>query len=434
MSEKFWLYNWIDSKRIRKLSHAEKLLKSDRAIEEIQTLAKTPTPRTEISSTTSAPLIVAGAGMDLSGHLGCDQAGCLKKQVDNLFSHVLHYFDKIVVMGPDPNLLFASSPSSIFSVKRTVLNYVELLLYIRDIGAEDLLVFHDKPVFCREHHQENLRKAGMGTFLEDSESYIQKILDESELVLKPLGDRVFAGFMYNGSGPVGLVEPGVVSNRERFRRGLAKNLFERYLGALSTDVAAARQWKAPLGATRDQFGPFSSKLRLRSSIDDVAFEVGLPVLRGIEPKILIRVRQDEKDAFDRFRHALRRAIAERLQNRTNDAAKIAIEISNDLIQPEIRQIAKRLKSANRLFLKKAGQSVAFGMIPAACGLFVTNPVLSAAAVAAGLSPAVTTILNAAHRRSEQRDDVTFSDMYFVWKAHQHRNRAASRALQNSADN
>jgi hypothetical protein len=216
------------------------------------------------------------------------------------------------------------------------------------------------------------------------------------------------------------VESDTTLDEKALRHKMANSFLEDHFYSLSSDVGASKKYNVPLGLGDLAFLPFSDAVQPDRSIDRLALEVGLPILRGVDLKRLIKLRRDEKPHFDRFRVALRKAMRERLESSDqSDLPKVAREIVQDLLQPEIRRIENALRSANKLFLSKAGQTIVLGALSTVVGLFVGNPLLTAALVAAGLSPSATTLLNAAHRRSEQRQEVKLSNMYFVWKAQKH---------------
>ena len=115
--------------------------------------------------------------------------------------------------------------------------------------------------------------------------------------------------------------PSGVSCPKKDRKGLSddeikvvavKKVFENFLAYLASDVRAAQIYDAPLGSAI----PFHQQL-LRTAnsptVAEVAMRMRLPVLEGITPDVLLRIREDEHEYFDRFRTQLRLAIQERLK-------------------------------------------------------------------------------------------------------------------------
>jgi hypothetical protein len=231
--------------------------------------------------------------------------------------------------------------------------------------------------------------------------------------------------MFRGHGFAGAMPRSQAPSIDEFRYELTRCFFDSYLVSLASDVGAARIWKAPLGTTERSFELFSRDLKWRLSDGEIAFRLGLPILEGIDPKLLVRLRRDEQPYFERFRDSIRTAIRDRarVQGRA-DADKLANEIKSDVIMPALRQVEARLSAARRQLLKKAGQSIVLGSFATVVGLLTANPVL----VAAGLTPTIATAATAAHKFVEQTDEVRLADMYFLWKARRHRHsRRASKS-------
>jgi hypothetical protein len=162
----FWLQDWILAHGITTVVGARKVLADARAFENLreraanQDSARMPLPRVD------GPIIVAGRPMDLSGELDCMAWMCVRRQLDALFSHVLHYFDKIIVAGPRPQMLFEENRLVDRDwIKEQIIGLIRVLLYIREVGAEDLFIFRDKPAFCLRHMHQSLEEAGLGALL-----------------------------------------------------------------------------------------------------------------------------------------------------------------------------------------------------------------------------------------------------------------------------
>jgi hypothetical protein len=153
--------------------------------------------------------------------------------------------------------------------------------------------------------------------------------------------------------------------------------------------------------------------------EEVAFQLDLPVLRNVPIDTLVRLRTDEHDAFTRFRYRLRQAIAERARTSCDRRAiDIATEIRRDLIDPEVERIRQRLKKAEQLLAKKSAVGVTLGGMVTVCGLLAgVDPSL---ATVAGIGTVSTVIGAAAAKDIEERAGASLADMYFLWKASQHK--------------
>jgi hypothetical protein len=159
-----------------------------------------------------------------------------------------------------------------------------------------------------------------------------------------------------------------------------------------------------------------------SPTDQVAFELELPVVKGLDLRTLLKIRRDEKLSFERFRRALVTAIKDRLATGVHvDAKKIAREICKDVLEPALAEIESRLKGTTKSLRGKGAATLAISSIPAIYGLHSASPLL----IAAGLTPAVNSLTNAVHRYIEERRDVALSDMFFLWQAQRHAERRAA---------
>lgn len=214
---------------------------------------------------------------------------------------------------------------------------------------------------------------------------------------------------------------GVVRGRasarslKKRKRSLIAEVVQNNVDQLITDIALALQWHSPLGSTIK----FHRQV-LRHNISgteeaQVAFNLKLPVLRNVDPELLIRIRQEEAEHFIAFRRSLQLAIRERLKATSDkDPAVLAAEIQSEVIQPQLDNIARRLRAAQKLLVQKSATSVAVGVLTTTCGLLTANPLMVTTGVAATM-----TALPAVHKYQDDRRDITLSDMYFAWQAQKH---------------
>jgi hypothetical protein len=154
----------------------------------------------------------------------------------------------------------------------------------------------------------------------------------------------------------------------------------------------------------------------------LAFHLNLPTLHGVEVRTLLKIRSDERPAFEKFRRALVQAMDDRLaNNKAANLQEIANEIRRDVLDPALDDIELRLKRAAGALTEKAATSIAIGSLPTICGLYTATPLL----IAAGITPVITTLINATHKYIEEKRDVALSDMFFLWEAQRHALRHAA---------
>jgi hypothetical protein len=427
MAKDLWLYQWMDSYLVRSPQRAASLLTKAEPLEALREIAYEASQAENSTAGTTgiaANTIIAGGDLDFSSR-ACRSWSCRKKQVDRLFSHVWHYFDRIIVVGPRPsNFIYDWDIYDREELVDELLEDIRLLLYLRNIGADDLLVFTNKPGRCTRHWRKHAREVGLGSALPEASKLIERLADEVEIeampceghdtpvphnthytIIHPLLPTVFTSYGPRGraSSPSG-------------RLKIAEDVVSLLSAGLVSDIRASRQLDASLGSRFFFDREMLRAAKRKGTEADVAFRLRLPVLDGIEPELLLRVRQDEQDAFESFRTKLRLAAKERLERSEDpDAEKIALELRSDIINPALNDIERRLKAATKLMQHKAGLNIGLGSLITTCGLLAANPVITGAGVAAMVGLNIT----AANKYLDEQRDIALSDMYFLWRAKQH---------------
>src|SRR5215472_12477425 len=150
----YWLCRWIDEEGIQAEWETVNALKSDKAtgrLYEVLHEAADRRRRLEVPSRADVgDSIVAGSGIDLSGSIGCGADDCLRGSIDGTFKNIWHYFDCVVVEGLDPLRLAdgldrAKSESAFASAMAKIADQVNLVLYLRETGADKTTIFANKP-------------------------------------------------------------------------------------------------------------------------------------------------------------------------------------------------------------------------------------------------------------------------------------------------
>ena len=192
----------------------------------------------------------------------------------------------------------------------------------------------------------------------------------------------------------------------------------RYFDHLVSDIWASRYYHSSLGCTLASHRRFLSGCT--EDRESLAFQFNLPILGGMDFEHLFRLRQDEAEHFDRFRHALRVAFDERVRrfNTSINGGVIVREIADDVIEPSLRSLRDRLKASERLLNRKAATGLFFGSLATTCECCAgAGPTI---AVGAGVSTAVAIASAAATERLEEKRDAELDDFYFLWKALGHK--------------
>src|SRR5450830_446715 len=95
-----WLHSWLDAHELSNSADVDRAIKDRRLWLDL-------VDRVEMDLGTAPSVelgthgIMAGRTLDLTSFMVCSHPACMERQVDDLFSSVWHYFDKIAVVGPD---------------------------------------------------------------------------------------------------------------------------------------------------------------------------------------------------------------------------------------------------------------------------------------------------------------------------------------------
>src|SRR5205085_4392428 len=148
------------------------------------------------------------------------------------------------------------------------------------------------------------------------------------------------------------------------------------------------------------------------------FHIELPVLQGVPIEALIKFRRDEHESFQRFQNSLRLAINERQKLTPSVRADdIAEQIRLDVIEPELINIRDKLRAAERALAKKSAVGIFMGVLATTCGILAG--VIPPASIAAGVGTMITASISAATKHIEENQQISLSNMYFLWKAVKH---------------
>jgi hypothetical protein len=424
-TDDFWLYQWLDSYLVKSPREARKLLQQRTSLKTLRdTIAEAANGRLTVDQD-SGPVIVAGSGLDLSGQLDCTHHECLIRQVNTLLRSVWHYFDRIVIVGPSASWIDSmwDSDEDLLTVLPILDSYIQLLLYLRNIGAENLLIFTEKPDrWCEVHGEPLFRQIGVESS-EALEAYLNQLseqiakdsvveIEDAAKVKERLGHSFVSVYHpdYFDKPFTNLIRVRPDSQLPD-KRTIIERTVREHVGHLLSDIDLSQRWQAPLGSTMKFHERLLRDRSPRPTESEVALHLKPPFLQEADLETLIRIREDERAHFEAFRSSIRLAIRERLlASSGSDPQLIAKELEQDLIAPALTQIERKLSAARSVLAKKTGTSVGVGFVAATCGLLTGNPLL----VTAGVGAAMTT-LAAVNKYFEEQRDIALSDMYFVWR-------------------
>jgi hypothetical protein len=334
--------------------------------------------------------------------------------VDALFGRVLHYFDEIVVAGPPAHRYADSLESAGQGTLDNIAEHAAALLYLREIGAADMLVFVQKPPACEQHYQQHAADAGVLDVIDGASHWIDRLADHGEVKeLEAHAGHWHYAFIHQDLEHMAWGAIAASANGEApDLHDVAEAVFAQYASHLVSDVVAARSMALPLGSSVRLHEDALARTNSRLTVGDVAFDLVLPVLDDLPIRDVVRLRQDEWEYFERFRSSLTQAIEERLSAGESSAA-VATDVAQSVIEPAINDIDRRLRTAQRVLDRKLGVSAVFGGVITTVGLLAGAPLIVGAGIAA-----MGTSLPAAHKYFEDKGSIELNDMYFLWRLQQ----------------
>ena len=162
-----WFTEWIQSEGITSPTEVDLALRDGNVRTRLWDAATDVPYATRSLPASTDTSVLAGAAMDLSGQLDCCLAWeCRQRDIDRLFSKVWHYFDRVVIVGPSAYVIRSAHESgnedwAIAKVKADA----QLLFYLRDAGAESMMVFREKPPACVDHITDRAESVGISIFM-----------------------------------------------------------------------------------------------------------------------------------------------------------------------------------------------------------------------------------------------------------------------------
>ncbi|MGC5318525.1 hypothetical protein ACPXB5_07260 [Micromonospora arida] len=414
-----WLYQWIDEYEAKSVADVADRMKNGGAASRLQELAARG-QNTEASDIPLSLTVVAGPGLEPEAPGMCADYECQQRNIDLNFGNVLHYFDYVTMEGPSARLYNSrinnASKKRDFELTEWFLGQDVLLLnHIRNIGLADYVVFSPKACYCRQHLKEKANDIGLAHLVDDEmvEDLAKLVSREGNVHLVQDGPRTWYASIRH---PLfdGLAGSQIRQKTRPKKTEAAASLIRNWLSAAVIDAATARGLEAPLAS----FGSTSFFDRMQAanpekmSIDDVGARIKIPALVGLSTKSLIELRNNEYHHFEKFRGALREAIAETIEKSESDSPdRVAEMVWQSKIRPAVADIERKIAASDTAFRFKLGAAVGVGSIAAAIGLVASLPWLIGVGTLAAATP-----LPQFFKATEDRQQIKSSDMYFLWKA------------------
>lgn len=414
----YWIREWIDAEEIVTIEAAEARLQERRSFDLLVSFCEHQARQPFTVAPEAAQQLVAGNGMDLSGVFDCTFGPCLKKRVDEVLYRAWHYFDKIVVAGMDSSrfmkYLEAGGPARPHHLN-LLLPHVEVALYVRDIGADDALIFQDKPSLCEEHLAQQAREAGLLGDLPEAVERLTGVLYEGHHIrVLEEGDDGLRVMFEHASLDAAIVlflknEPSL--SRELLARKVARQIGESFAAITALNAATARMQSATLGQLTAAEPSVLQLIAGDTTPGDVAFNLSLPILKSVPIKEVLNFRKHEAADFQAFRSALRTAIDERIHALPGvDAESVADSVYEDVLDPVLTCLDRKANKAAELLAKRSSASAAVGTVLTTVGLLAFAPI-----AAPGVVMGTTGLLASYNEWLKDRREIELSDLYFLWR-------------------
>jgi hypothetical protein len=424
MTSTYWLSEWLDENEIHAEWEIDHVLHSGIHIRRLFEfiVQKAHDPQSLPSNVGDS--IVAGTKVDLSGSLGCCALECLRNTIDCGFKNLWHYFDKIIVQGLDARRVVIEnegplSGERLSALLQSIIDQAKLVLYLRSIGAEDFVVFANKPhMFCEDHWREHARELGIEAVLDEKQqtTLISRIIRSSKIEIEKLDDELWHASVSSPffGGTSDLLIPAA---KRPSKHSVAFGLLGDYATAMIADVALAREMMLPLVEQTDaSWIAKASQKRSPLTEKDVILEINFPVFDELSTADFLKLRSDEQPYFERFRASLRQAIAAEITGANADkpAAQIAATIENDYLRPGLADIERQVRGNRIALIKKGAISLAIGGSVAAIGAISSVPLMIVGGVGAlgtsvPLAPLIYQYIDA------RNVAIPMSDLYFLWR-------------------
>jgi hypothetical protein len=433
MKNAYWLRTWIDEEGIKTLQDAERCMQSSRSVGHLVECAErqsnvrshggyeyhgcefidTQTPNVRRT-------IVGGYGLDLSGRSQCmRKRECALRAVDMTVHHTWHSFDQVIVNGLDSHrLMEVYSRRGRLVPDLDVLPHVNVVLYIKETRADELLCFMDRPhAFCQDHYRQALDMTGLAAGLETTVDHLAgELLAGYKLAVLEMNGGTNYLFTHPATG-TNLVEifypcDEAKRTREAIAQDAAKVVARSYAQSVLLNTALARGLSASLGQLADIDDAELGRLaHQKVSPDEVAYNLLIPIVENLPLKELMALRRDELGEFQAFQAAIRKAVEERLKaTPAENAYQVAQSVYDDVIEPALIDMERKIDKAAEIFVKRSVAAVTVGTIMTTVGLLAFPPI-----AAPGIVIGTSAFLANYHELLKDKREVELSDLHFLWR-------------------
>lgn len=420
--ETHWLYEWIDEEGIRRPGDYIKAIRKRGSFERLRELSdllfesnNSGGPDSGGVDSNVARSVLASRRLDLSGTMACPHFECMSPVVDQSFGRAWHYFDTIVIdVEPLDVALYSGDDIG------DLLQFVRLLLYFRHIGADKHLKFtHKIGGMCSQHFREYAKQQhlGLDAILDKNfeREIVRKLTSEGRLELTLRDDHWHYEIEHPDTGTLsGSYAHSKRDHKPTFKQ-VARDAYGSSCAGLISDVSASKKLGMPIFQAAENRWLLTALEDSPPEETTVALSLHLPVFRNVPIKEVLKFRDQNWAAFERFRSALQAAVKEQIQRSGSESPqKIADEVVAEYIRPELAEIDQQLTGTKRALARKIGANIAVSTAIVSVGTIEKIPFLMAgtfvgAYTVAAVPPIISETINA-------RSAAENLPLYFLWKA------------------
>ena len=406
-ADRYWLSVWLDDARVGSTERAEQLLSQGGVASELRARARAA--QVALARPAVGTAIFAGSGLDLF----CRNPLCQRRKVDSLLRRILHYFDAVVVEEYLADTLANGSGALNDRERDVVLSQINLLAYLRLVGAEDCVQFRSVgaliPVNDTDLHRPYWRE--IRRVVREAEFHQSRWSDEGTITFG-VYHPAFGNPLYL---TLDLVVPMYVEDRET-RLHIANLFVAEKFASFLRDAALSRTLGVPLGLSVECQATWMRDKRSLSA-DQYAFNLRLPIFEGMRIPELARLRSENRASFELFRAKLRAALTEAAASGEPVSDELAKDIASRVIEPGVQRIEADFRDFRERLVSKAAVSVGTGSLATICGIVAHAPYPATAMAAIGT--ATTLLGGAVMRHIDDVHELRRQEMYFAWKVRRH---------------
>jgi hypothetical protein len=418
----YWMYDWLDQNEIQAPWEIDNALSERRGFETlVEMYEQASAAKAPSELITPQKSILAGRSLDLSGKLACGDFRCLQKEIESGFFKIWHYFDGIVAAGINPVIIYDAArdddPGDL--ARNYTLSHLRLLLYIRSIGAEPWVTFVNKDRQLSEDEWWSLARS-----LKIADAFkgqrhnqiVDMIAKDMRLDVEHISGNMWQIKVSGGYFTNGKTEYFDCATRPTINI-VIHTLLRDYGDAAIEDVLTAQELALPL--VQPATVPWINSTKPSKNTpthEQVALQLRLPVFSNLNVSDFLKLREDERPAFENFRKGLRDQIQSQLGSavRGETATNIARDVEDDYIRPGLAEIEQRIRGSRKALIKKSGLSFGIGTSVATIGAVSSVPMMIAGSVIAlgstvPLAPLIGSYID------EVNKEIPMHKLYFLWR-------------------